>query len=256
MKRREFLVMGTTLTLAAGLPRFVMAGTANYPIKATAITQVFGNGVQLIAIGLEFEQAVEKDHFSAKDFAVKGRTVERVFVSQAADLVEAESGKFVIVALSPADSNTSLQEDVIAPDAPKQENKIKNGKPNWVAGQKMSKTIRFKEATASISVDGKSLETTAVNNLIVDEFKQATFQDSEIGKTLKYNFFEPQNQNEPLPLVLFMHDASVTSEQDRATLFQGLGAVIWADPQEQAKRPCYVLAPQYDEIIADDDWRT
>lgn len=256
MKRREFLVMGTTLTLAAGLPRFVMAGTANYPIKATAITQVFGDGVQLVAIGLEFEQAVEKDHFSAKDFAVKGRTVERVFVSQAADLVEAESGKFVIVALSPADSNTSLQEDVIAPDAPKQDSKIKNGKPNWVAGQKMSKTIRFKEATASISVDGKSLETTAVNNLIVDEFKQATFQDSETGKTLKYNFFEPKNQNEPLPLVLFMHDAGVTSEQDRATLFQGLGAVIWADPQEQAKRPCYVLAPQYDEIIADDDWRT
>lgn len=256
MKRREFLVMGTTLTLAAGLPRFVMAGAANYPIKATAITQVFGDGVQLVAIGLEFEQAVEKDHFSAKDFTVKGRTVERVFVSQTADLVEAESGKFVIVALSPADSNTSLQEDVIAPDAPKQENKIKNGKPNWVAGQKMSKTIRFKEATASISVDGKSLETTAVNNLIVDEFKQATFQDSETGKTLKYNFFEPQNKNEPLPLVLFMHDAGVTSEQDRATLFQGLGAVIWADPQEQAKRPCYVLAPQYDEIIADDDWRT
>ena len=72
MKRREFLVMGTTLTLAAGLPRFVMAGTANYPIKATAITQVFGDGVQLVAIGLEFEQAVEKDHFSAKDLRSKG----------------------------------------------------------------------------------------------------------------------------------------------------------------------------------------
>lgn len=53
-----------------------------------------------------------------------------------------------------------------------------------------------------------------------------------------------------------MHDAGVTSEQTKATLYQGLGAIIWADPAEQAKRPCYVLAPQYDEIIADDDWRT
>lgn len=49
-----------------------------------------------------------------------------------------------------------------------------------------------------------------------------------------------------------MHDAGTTSEYHRATLFQGLGAVIWADPAEQAKRPAIVLAPQYDEIIVDD----
>ena len=29
------------------------------------------------------------------------------------------------------------------------------------------------------------------------------------------------------------------------TLRQGLGAVVWARPEEQAKRPCFVLAPQY-----------
>ncbi|NVF10392.1 hypothetical protein DNN78_26345, partial [Escherichia coli] len=69
-------------------------------------------------------------------------------------------------------------------------------------------------------------------------------------------FFIPEEQDKPLPLVLFMHDAGATSAQVTTTLFQGLGAVIWAESREQQKRPCYVLAPQYDEIIADDDWRT
>jgi predicted peptidase len=56
--------------------------------------------------------------------------------------------------------------------------------------------------------------------------------------------------------VLFMHDAGATSDVTRTTLFQGLGAVAWARPEEQAHRPCFVLAPQYAEIIADDDSKT
>lgn len=53
-----------------------------------------------------------------------------------------------------------------------------------------------------------------------------------------------------------MHDAGATSDVTRTTLYQGLGAVCWASPEDQAKRPCFVLAPQYDEIIADDDNQT
>ena len=120
----------------------------------------------------------------------------------------------------------------------------------------MKKTIRFKDASATLTTNGNTLHTTAVTNLIADSFRQAEFQDTQTGKILKYNLFIPNNTTQPLPLVLFMHDAGVTSEQTRATLFQGLGAIIWADPAEQAKRPCYVLAPQYDEIITDDDWHT
>lgn len=53
-----------------------------------------------------------------------------------------------------------------------------------------------------------------------------------------------------------MHDAGATSDQTRTTLFQGLGAIAWASPQDQAKRPAFVLAPQFAEIIADDDSQT
>ena len=254
LNRRQFIIMsgGTALTL--GLPAW--AANANQASAATAITQIYGDGIKLIAIALEYPQEISATALNAETFSVAGRTVEKVYPAHSAALAPADSGRFIIVQLSANDAETSLQEDVIADPAAEAKPKMQSGKPNWVAGQKMNKTIRFKEASADITAQGQTLHTSAVHNLIADEFRQAEFADPDSGKTLKYNLYIPKNTTEPLPLVLFMHDAGVTAEQTRATLYQGLGAIIWADPAEQAKRPCYVLAPQYDEIIADDDWRT
>ncbi|WP_373796910.1 PHB depolymerase family esterase [Neisseria dentiae] len=256
--RREFLLTAAAGALAVGAPVFARAAanTANAPTQATAVTQVFGDGVKLMAVALAYPEAVDTAALNAQDFSVAGRTVSKVFAARSVGLTPSESGRFVIVQLSENDADTSLQEDVYEGSPEEAKPQMQGGKPNWVAGQKMKKTIRFKDAAASITANGKTLNTAAVANLVADSFRQAEFQDATTGKTLKYNLFVPENTTQRLPLVLFMHDAGVTSEQTRATLFQGLGAVIWADPAEQAKRPCYVLAPQYDEIIADDDWRT
>ena len=51
-----------------------------------------------------------------------------------------------------------------------------------------------------------------------------------------------------------MHDASGAGQEDTWTLRQGLGAVVWASPSEQAKHPAIVLAPQYDEVVTDDSY--
>ena len=51
---------------------------------------------------------------------------------------------------------------------------------------------------------------------------------------------------------LFIHDAGVTSAETKTTLIQGLGAVIWATPSEQAKHECFVLAPQYNTVMVND----
>ena len=51
--------------------------------------------------------------------------------------------------------------------------------------------------------------------------------------------------------LVWLFDEIVRQELDSGELVSALDD--WAI---QAKRPCYVLAPQYDEIIADDDWRT
>lgn len=84
------------------------------------------------------------------------------------------------------------------------------------------------------------------------KFKQSFFAMKE--HVLKYNLFAPEETTEPLPLVVFMHDMGSISEETDYTLRQGIGALVWADEKEQKKRPCFVLAPQYSEKSAHDDY--
>ncbi|MCD7956116.1 MAG: hypothetical protein LUG93_10310 [Lachnospiraceae bacterium] len=90
-----------------------------------------------------------------------------------------------------------------------------------------------------------------VRNLVVDDFIQGEFEG------LAYNLFIPKDcvPGETYPLVQFIHDAGPCGPDPRLTLTQGVGAVVWARPGEQAKRKCFVLAPQFDgPPIVDDDW--
>jgi predicted peptidase len=84
-------------------------------------------------------------------------------------------------------------------------------------------------------------------NLVVDDFVQRNFTDSKTGESFPYNLFVPKNydKSKSYPLIIFIHDAGVLSNQADTTLLQGLGAIIWATPAEQAKHPAFVLAPQF-----------
>ena len=84
------------------------------------------------------------------------------------------------------------------------------------------------------------------------KFSQFTFEYE--GHSLPYNLFIPENTAEPMPMVVFMHDMGSVSREPDFTLRQGIGALVWADAAEQAKRPCFVLAPQYGEKSAHDDY--
>lgn len=84
--------------------------------------------------------------------------------------------------------------------------------------------------------------------------KFRTFQFACGAHVLTYNLYEPADVSTPLPLVVFMHDMGSISDEPDFTLRQGIGALVWADDAEQAKRPCYVLAPQYAEKSAFDDF--
>ncbi|MFB9121451.1 prolyl oligopeptidase family serine peptidase [Bergeyella porcorum] len=252
-RKRSVLTLIITLIMSA----LTFANTPNAK-KATAITQVYGDGVRMIAVALEYPKEVSGSDFATTDFTVEGRTITGVFASHSVSLTDkADKGKFLIVQLSPDEANISLAYKMKMSNATTSTTPKKGGK-KWVAGDKLSENLAYKDAQATIKQkSGTAITTTAVKNLVVDDFQQLTFKDPQTNKTLRYNLFVPKNQGkEPLPLVLFMHDAGVTSEYHRATLFQGLGAVVWASPEEQAKRPCIVLAPQFDEIIVDDNAQT
>ena len=100
----------------------------------------------------------------------------------------------------------------------------------------------------------KAIPDSTVFKETIAKFKQLSYQDKTTGIDLPYNLFVPKDYDpsKQYPLVLFMHDASVTGREVTATLTQGLGAVVWASDYEQQKHPCFVLAPQYATTIAND----
>ena len=55
--------------------------------------------------------------------------------------------------------------------------------------------------------------------------------------------------------MLFMHDASVVGADVKGPLLQGLGAVCWAQPDDQQRHPCFVVAPQYPTVVVADDYQ-
>lgn len=213
--------------------------------SATAITQVFGDGQKLTAVAVEFDKAIDNSKLLTSTFKVDGRTITKVYANTAATTAEkGTNGKYAIVELSPDDPDAALY--------------AVNGR-----------TVTRRDAKASVTqtgtittIDGNTyaanpqvIASSKVSNLIVDDFKQFEYKDPKTGETLKYNLFIPKNydKSKSYALVLFMHDAGATSTETTTTLVQGLGAVVWASPSDQAKHESFVLAPQYSTQVVNDN---
>lgn len=120
------------------------------------------------------------------------------------------------------------------------------------------KQLKAVKAADGSKIAPFDMTSTEVENLIVDDFIQEEYYDKLSGIKMVYNLFIPKNYDasKQYPLVLFMPDATVTGMETTRTLTQGIGATIWASPEEQAKHPCFVLAPDYTQQIINDDWET
>ncbi|MET7482958.1 hypothetical protein [Streptomyces sp. NPDC005538] len=271
------------------------SGSGNGHVKsATAITKVYGEGQKFIAVAVEYDAEIATAKLSTSSFKAEGRTVTKVYANtSAATADQGTDGRYVIVELSPDDDSallwgisgpygnggggggngggqssagSSAQPSSAAPQA--------TGTPGVVPGPTLGATggaANLKKAEGTVTqagsvttVDGDTyaadsakVTTTGTVNPIVDDFKQFTFKDPKTGKSLPYNLFVPKNydKTKSYPLVLFMHDASVVSTTPTATLVQGLGAVCWASPEDQAKREAFVLAPQYPAVVVSDDYK-
>lgn len=265
--RRQFILGITAAGALAAIatPSFAEDITAR---KATAITKVYGDGLRFVAVAVAYSGSISAKDLSADGFSVPGRTITAVFPSNSADPADrASEGNFVIVELSPDDEDAKL---LVEP--PRQQPKDgeqggpggPGGGPGKVGDAAVTdKTWKTPEATVDLptfmtangdTVDAAKVETSAVENLVVDDFQQLEYKDETTGDTLAYNLYVPKNYDpsKSYPLVNFMHDAGTTSDDPLMTLKQGLGAICWASPEDQEKRPCFVLAPQYAEIIVDD----
>lgn len=233
MHRRRFLTLTGLAVAAAALPRVAVAADAPSPVSATAIAEVFGNGLRLTGVALEYADPVASAALALDDYSVEGRKVTAVAAATSTDPADAApEGRFVLVMLDPEDAAARLY-------------------------RTDGRAVVRSPVAAMVTANGTTVATTAARHLLVDDFEPRSVTDAETGLTLKYNLFVPRDYDpaKTYPLVLFMHDASVTSDIQDQTLVQGLGAVVWTRAEEQAKRPCFVLAPQFDVAVVDDQSR-
>ena len=219
------------------------------PKNVTAITEVFADGQKVTAVILEYPIEVNNAKLSRTQFSVEGRTITRVYANSKPQLaLEGLDGKYVVVELSPQDelaSTIAVDDQGVVSLQPAQIS-IKQIDDVWtVAGDVYAKT---KDA----------LVNTTQKNLVVDDFVDRTFHDLKTGEFLRYSLFIPENYSadKSYPLVVFVHDRGVCSPTQTLGVVQGLGAVVWASPAEQAKRECFVLVPHYAEAIVNDRFET
>lgn len=214
------------------------------PLSITALTEVFGEGQKLTAVTLEYPEAIDTASLDANSFGVRTRRIKRIYANKSGLPTEAgENGRFVVIELSPKDATAALFSRL----------------RGEVVRNRASATVMQKGNLVTVSgrrlpPSTEALDNTAVRNPVVEDFKPQSFSDPASGETLAYHLFTPRDYDpkKSYPLVLFLHDEGVSGQAGDAVLVQGLGAVVWARPEEQEKRPCFVLAPQYSGPVVDD----
>jgi len=217
----------------------------NHIKSVTAITEVFGDGQKLTAVAVEYDAAIDSAGLATSSFAVEGRTVTKVYANtRAAVTATGANGRFAVVELSPDDQNAAIL--------------VQSGMTMTRREAKASVTQTGPVTTADgrvYAANAAAIESSGVINPIVDDFRQFEYKDATTGLTVRYNLFAPKgyDKGKSYPLVLFIHDGSACSTVTDTALIQGLGAVVWASPEEQAKHECFVLAPEFDHMIVDDD---
>ena len=80
-----------------------------------------------------------------------------------------------------------------------------------------------------------------------DQFEARTF-DADDGLSIPYRLFKPQPRDPKgkHPLVVYLHGSAGRGTDNLKQISGGnlYGSRIWALPENQAERPCFVLAPQ------------
>ena len=240
----------------------------------TAVSEVYGDGAKVSYVVMEYRSPIDARSLGIDTYDVEGKQVARLYTNSKAEKAQqSRKGKFVIIELHNQVVLTQSQPQGGQHSTASQAGgEGRQGSPagGIVAGNRpdrkqdpfpgdvtVTQHRAIKTCSGKTILDRKPMSSRTKRTLIADDFKQLTFTDAKTGVTLRYNLFVPKNYDarKQYPLVLFMHDASGANQVDNYTLLQGNGATVWASPQEQAKHPCLVLAPQYDEIVVDDNFK-
>ena len=220
-----------------------------YVLSITALAEVFPDGQKVTAALVECDRQIENKKLTPTQFSVKDRAVAKVYANtEPTRAAQGRNGNYVIIELS--------LEDAEAQVLPKPVPRLGGpGGPGGHSGQvpRMPPRIRkplslsLKQLCDLTAADETMLPAWR-DEIVSDKASQPIVEDFRQGeyKGILHNLFIPQDYDEKelYPLVMFMSDASTNSDDVLLPLVQGIGGVIWATPDEQAKHPCFVLVPQ------------
>lgn len=225
--------------------------------KVTADAQVFGDGERIVSITAQYDTPLDPASVTVDDYRVPGRTIESVAVTRDRTAVTLTLVPLPVQEASaiPHDEGDRAKKEALGHKGP-QLGSSGNPKPlpKLTASVEQTGTIRASDGTIIPPQGEKGAST--VKDSVVDAFLPLLFTDPADKQTLAYNLFVPKDYDatKSYPLVLFMHDAGTVSPEQKAALVQGRGAIVFAEESFQKQHPAFVLAPQYDTIIVDDNY--
>jgi predicted peptidase len=83
---------------------------------------------------------------------------------------------------------------------------------------------------------------------LADKFERGVHKN-KLGEAMPYRLYRPKvERGKKYPLVLFLHGSggSGTDNEGQLQRANWFGSLVWALPENQAKHPCFILAPQSD----------
>jgi len=247
---------GVTLDTDAAMALYNKAKSDGYqtivdgePVSVTAIREVMGfytgssyaTGTAVTAVALEYDYSIQNRALTLDSFSVSGRTITKIYTNDepATTDTPVNGGNYVILELETTGTSSSVTVT--------QERSL------------LAYPVRLlgdgPDNDAVLLSDGNAYQNTAAINLIVDDFEQYEYYDSEIAENpLPYNLYLPESYDgsKTYPLVLFIPDAGSNSDTVTDAITKYVGATIWASPEEQAKHECIVLVPQFTTTLANE----
>ena len=212
--------------------------------NADIVTKVNLTGEKVVAVVLEYDMPIDGTQLSRSTFNVIAelegsrkkdtsnsfRTITNAYTNNSGVIGDVDNnGKYIVLELRDTDSNAITRAGSFKDRYDLDYSIIQNENIYSTSG----KEILFKEP----------IKHTGEINLVRQDFANLTFKKGL--KSIDYRFFEPEkDEGRKYPLVLFLHGIGETGSDNEVHLIANQGATIWAEPKNQEKNPCYVVAPQ------------
>ncbi len=202
-----------------------------------AFTQVLPDGPRCTAAIVRYSEAVDPAGICRDSFVVEGRTVTDIYAGRKPRPGHRGGGNYVVIELDADEPNAETTEPIPGSHLAR----LKDVHVVVTQVKDIKATNGF-----AIPATGEAMRSDKVVNDIVDEFETLVYHDVETDVQMPYRMYAPElEEGEKAGLVLFFHGGAEMGSENYMHILRTQGAVMWAEPEQQKKFKCFVLAPQY-----------